>query len=151
MPSSVRVEPIIPLPLPPWEPEPTVEVVVAESKEEARLTHDRLLAALPPAHLIAYSDGSLLDGRAGAGVLLRAALDGEVSELSRGRAMGQLQSVYAAELEGARLTLATTIPLVPAGFQAVLLALNNRSVLLQPFSPAPSAGQQARLALRSLD
>ncbi|GAA6025253.1 hypothetical protein JCM10207_006241 [Rhodosporidiobolus poonsookiae] len=147
---SLTVEPIIPLPLPPWEPEPAAHVVIAASKEEARLTHNTLLAALPASHLVAYLDGSLLDGRAGAGVLLRAVLGEQESELERGRAMGQYQSVYAAELEGARLALATSLPLVPAGFRAILLALNNQSVLLQPFSPAPSAGQSLRLALRSL-
>ncbi|GAA6025715.1 hypothetical protein JCM10207_008980 [Rhodosporidiobolus poonsookiae] len=150
LPPSVRVEPLIPLPLPPWEPEPVVTVVIAESKEEAARTHNTILNALPPSHLVAYSDGSLLDGRAGAGVLLRAVLDGQSSELERGRAMGQSQSVYAAELEGARLALATAIPLAPVGFHAILLALDNQSVLLQPFSPSPSAGQQGRLALRSL-
>ncbi|GAA6026135.1 hypothetical protein JCM10207_001437, partial [Rhodosporidiobolus poonsookiae] len=145
---SLPVESIVPLPLPPWEPAPVANVVVAALKDEAALTHNTLLAALPSSHLVAYSDGSLLDARAGGGVLVRAVLDGEVSELERGRTLGQYQSVYAAELEGARLALATTIPLVPAGFQAVLL--DNQSVLLQPFSPAPSAGQQARLALRTL-
>ncbi|GAA6025710.1 hypothetical protein JCM10207_008978, partial [Rhodosporidiobolus poonsookiae] len=147
---SLLVEPIVPLHLPPWEPEPGARIVIADSKEEAALTHTRLLAALPSSHLVAYSDGSLLDGRAGAGVLLRAALDGQVSELERGRAMGQSQSVYAAELEGARLALATSIPLVPAGFRAILVALDNQSVLLQPFSPSPSAGQSLRLALCTL-
>ncbi|GAA6016626.1 hypothetical protein JCM10207_000126 [Rhodosporidiobolus poonsookiae] len=142
---SLFVEPI-PSPL----PKRGVEVVVAASKEEAALTHNRLLHALPASQLIAYSDRSLLEGRAGAGVLLRAVLEGEASELERGRAMGQYQSVYAAELEGARLALATAIPLAPAGFPAILLALDNQSVLLQLFSPAPSAGQQARLTLRSL-
>ncbi|BGP44109.1 hypothetical protein JCM10450v2_008331 [Rhodotorula kratochvilovae] len=67
------------------------------------------------------------------------------------RQLGTLQTVYVAELEGLRLalaTLATSPPLTEP--TTVLVAIDNQAVLLQPTSPAPTSGQQHRLAVRAL-
>ncbi|PRQ75695.1 hypothetical protein AAT19DRAFT_13752, partial [Rhodotorula toruloides] len=65
--------------------------------------------------------------------------------------MGQYQSVYAGELEGARLALdglQQTLNSSPA--PAASLFIDNQSVVRSPFDPPPIAGQSARLALRAL-
>ena len=93
-------------PLAPWLKPPRCRVVVAESKDESVVAHDAEVARLEAAGgLVAYSDGSLIDGRAGAAAVVRlsSVRSGEWGE--NGRGMGQHQSIYAAELEGARLAL----------------------------------------------
>ncbi|KAJ8292084.1 hypothetical protein OF846_004412 [Rhodotorula toruloides] len=65
--------------------------------------------------------------------------------------MGQHQSVYAAELEGARLALnGLQQTLSSTQAPSATLFIDNQSVVRSPFNPSPTAGQSARLALRAL-
>lgn len=65
--------------------------------------------------------------------------------------MGQHQSIYAAELEGARLALHAVTGILALGtIDTGTLFLDNQSAARSPFDPAPSPGQTTRLALRSL-
>ncbi|GAA6019785.1 hypothetical protein JCM10207_003693, partial [Rhodosporidiobolus poonsookiae] len=150
LPPSRAVEPLVPHPLAPWAPQPRVSVVVAPSKEEAVEAHDRLVAALPADRVLAYTDGSLLEGSAGAGTLVLVRVAGVEGEAERGRGLGEQQSVYVAELEGARLALAAAAPVLSStSVRSLTLCLDNQSVAAAPFSPAPTPGQFLRLALRA--
>ncbi|BGP39678.1 hypothetical protein JCM10449v2_003629 [Rhodotorula kratochvilovae] len=107
--------------------------------ETALAAHLTEIAALPSGSLLVYSDGSLLDDCAGAGVAPRVVLDG-------GEAGAE--DLW---LEGLRLalaTLATSPP--PTEPTTVLVAIDTQAVLLQPTSPAPTSGQQHRLTVRAL-
>ncbi|GAA6025607.1 hypothetical protein JCM10207_001484 [Rhodosporidiobolus poonsookiae] len=66
LPPSLAVEPLVPHPVAPWSPPPRVSFVVVPTKEEAVEVHDRLVDALPADRVLAYTDGSLLEGSAGA-------------------------------------------------------------------------------------
>ncbi|GAA6033306.1 hypothetical protein NBRC10512_005919 [Rhodotorula toruloides] len=102
--------------------------------------------------LAAYSDGSLLETRAGAPAVVRFGVGEEELWGKKARAMGQLQLVYAAELEGARLALDGILQsLSSSTAPSVTLFIDNQSVVRSPFDPSPpAAGQSARLALRAL-
>ncbi|GAA6016977.1 hypothetical protein JCM10207_007870, partial [Rhodosporidiobolus poonsookiae] len=70
LPPTRVVEPLVPHPLAPWALSPRASVVIAPSKEEAVEAHNRLVATLPADRVLAYSDGSLLEGSAGSGALV---------------------------------------------------------------------------------
>ncbi|BGP49317.1 hypothetical protein JCM10450v2_005202 [Rhodotorula kratochvilovae] len=130
---------------------PALDVRIDYTKEKALETHLAEISSLPSESLLVYSDGSLSDGRAGAGVVSRAVLLGEeeVEGILRAALRGQLgvlQTVCVAELEGLRLALATLAGSPPpAQPTIVLIAIDNQAVLLQPPPPAPTLGQQHRL------
>lgn len=52
-----------------------VETTIAATKELALDAHDRLVAAVPRSALLFYSDGSLMEERAGAGLAVRTAAE----------------------------------------------------------------------------
>ncbi|BGP43754.1 hypothetical protein JCM10449v2_007806 [Rhodotorula kratochvilovae] len=109
---DLNAETLLPDPVAPWAPDPTPDVRIDETKEKALEAHLAEIAALPSESLLVYSDGSLLSGRAGAGVVSRMVLDGEEEgdELlwaALRHQLGVLQTVYVAELEGLRVALAT--------------------------------------------
>ncbi|GAA6043227.1 hypothetical protein NBRC10512_007452 [Rhodotorula toruloides] len=147
-----RVESISYSPLAPWSSPPRCRLVVDVSKEALVKSHGREVRDLDAVgSLAAYSDGSLLETRAGASAVVR--FGGGEDELwgKKARAMGQLQSVYSAELEGARLALdgiQQSLSTTPA--PSATLFIDNQSVVRSPFDPSPTAGQSARLALRAL-
>ncbi|TKA53431.1 hypothetical protein B0A53_04421 [Rhodotorula sp. CCFEE 5036] len=72
-PPLYRFEMLLPHAVAPWDELPSsVEIRVAMSKEEATKAHARLLESLGEDDVVAYSDGSLMDGIAGSGVAIRA-------------------------------------------------------------------------------
>uniref|UniRef100_A0A0K3CPZ3 BY PROTMAP: gi/342318905/gb/EGU10861.1/ Pol-like protein [Rhodotorula glutinis ATCC 204091] n=2 Tax=Rhodotorula toruloides TaxID=5286 RepID=A0A0K3CPZ3_RHOTO len=127
-----RVEQIVYSPLAPWSSPPRCRLVVAALKEESVESHGREVCALDECGgLAAYSDGSLLESRAGASTVVRFGAGEEELWGKKARAMGQYQSVYAAELEGARLALdglQQTLNSSPAPSASVFI--DNQSVLL---------------------
>ncbi|TKA53432.1 hypothetical protein B0A53_04422 [Rhodotorula sp. CCFEE 5036] len=152
LPPESRVEKVQYSPLAPWSKPPRCRVVVAESKDESVVAHDAEVARLEAAGgLVAYSDGSLIGGRAGAAAVVRLSSERSREWGEKGRGMGQHQSIYAAELEGARLALhAVTGILAQGAIDTGTLFLDNQSAARSPFDPAPTPGQTTRLALRSL-
>ncbi|CDR48850.1 RHTO0S21e00144g1_1 [Rhodotorula toruloides] len=126
-----RVEPIAYSPLAPWASPPRCRLVVDVSKEASVKSHGREVLALDAAGgLAAYSDGSLLESRAGASAVVRFGAGEEGLWGKKARAMGQYQSVYAAELEGARLALdglQQSLSSIPAS-SATLFIDNHRTV-----------------------
>ncbi|KAJ8294782.1 Retrovirus-related Pol polyprotein from type-1 retrotransposable element R1 4 [Rhodotorula toruloides] len=147
-----RVEHIVYSPLAPWSNPPRCRLVVDVSKEASVEAHGREVLALDDAGgLATYSDGSLLGGRAGASAVVRFGAGEDELWGKKARTMGQLQSVYAAELEGARLALdgiQQSLSTTPA--PSATLFIDNQAVVCLPFDPSPTAGQSARLALRAL-
>ncbi|GAA6043834.1 hypothetical protein NBRC10512_000592, partial [Rhodotorula toruloides] len=139
-------------PVAPWSSPPHCQLVVAASKEESVALHGREVRALDVAGgLAAYSDGSLLESRAGASAVVRFGKEGDELWGKKARALGQYQSVYAAELEGARLALDGILQsLSSSTVSSTTLFINNQSVVRLPFDPSPTAGQSDRLALRAL-
>ncbi|GAA5920536.1 hypothetical protein JCM6882_006572 [Rhodosporidiobolus microsporus] len=92
-----------------------------------------------------------MDGFAGAGVLASASLKGVTQNGELSKPMGRDQSVYAGELEGARLALEAARPFVVTHqAPALTLCIDNQALLKAPVDPRASPGQQHRLDLRSL-
>ncbi|GAA5919357.1 hypothetical protein JCM8208_007382, partial [Rhodotorula glutinis] len=131
---------------------PLPPAVIAEDKEKAKETHLELLAGLGPGDLVGYSDGSLIEGRTGAGWALRAVFDGEELWQEKSAALGGQHTVYRGELEGVRMILSKITTLTPSPTQPFTLhiCLDNQAAALHPTSPTPSSGQPARLAIRRL-
>ncbi|GAA5920756.1 hypothetical protein JCM8208_001674, partial [Rhodotorula glutinis] len=100
LPRTLVVETLVLEPVAPWEADPLPPAVIAEDKEKAKETHLALLAGLGPGDLVGYSDGSLIEGRAGAGWALRAVFDGEELWQEKSAALGGQHTVYRGELEG---------------------------------------------------
>ena len=151
LPRTLVLETLLPEPVAPWEADPLPPAVVAENKDKAKETHLALLADLGPHDLVGYSDGSLIDGRAGAGWALRAVFDGEELWQERSAALGGQHTVYRGELEGMRMLLAKMTTLTPPLHPFTLhLCLDNQAAALHPSSPRPTSGQPARLEIRRL-
>jgi ribonuclease HI len=93
-----------------------------------------------------------LEGLVGAGAVVEViGAAGEVGEVKRLRSLGEKQTVWAGEAEGASLALATLLPvLAPLSLTSIHLFIDNQALLLSPFSPAPTCGQNLRLRLRDL-
>ncbi|GAA5900306.1 hypothetical protein JCM6882_002302 [Rhodosporidiobolus microsporus] len=131
-------------------------ISIAPSKELALLAHDAVLASAPDSAIVLYSDGSGLEGRAGASAVWRKRREegeegeGEWTFPARGMALGQYQSVYVAELVGVGLALSSLQSMLQARndtspLQAHLF-LDNQSAASNSCSPFPSSGQHLRLA-----
>ncbi|GAA5921813.1 hypothetical protein JCM6882_001976, partial [Rhodosporidiobolus microsporus] len=115
--------------------------LIAPTKEDAIATHQQHLNSLPPDALLGYSDGSLLEGLAGASsvVMVRCRMGEELVSL---RVLGGQQTVWAGKAEGARLNLNAAAPLVQQlHAPSLTLLIDNQSLLLCPFNPSPSPGQ----------
>ncbi|GAA5966655.1 hypothetical protein JCM10213_001880, partial [Rhodosporidiobolus nylandii] len=129
----------------------TPSISIAPSRDLAILAHDAILANAPESAIVLYTDGSLLDGRAGAAVALRRrAAEGEEGEgdwrfSAKGAAMGQHQPVYAAELAGIHLALTTLKALLALQQKDEPLEahifLDNQSAVVNSCSASPSSGQ----------
>ncbi|EGU12008.1 Pol-like protein [Rhodotorula toruloides ATCC 204091] len=114
-----------------------------------------------PGSLLVYTDGSMGDGGlVGAGVAARLWDGGKVRLAEKEeveielwqrerKGMGQLQTVYAGELEGLRLALSSLLvtPIADTPL-SVLISLDNTSALTHSTDPTPSSGQHLRLAIR---
>jgi hypothetical protein len=80
-----------------------------------------------------------------------AMVDGEELNLRRKRELGQLQTVYVGELEGARMLLAAALPVVHSlSTTSLTLSADNQAFLLALIDPSPRPGQFLRLAIRGL-
>ena len=151
LPTTLRVEALLPEPVAPWEADPLPPAAIAESKEKARETHLALLDDLEPGDIVAYSDGSLMGGQAGAGWAMRAEVEGGVGWMEKSGALGGQHTVYVAELEGMRMVLSACSGLQPLPYPSTLhLCLDNQAAVRHPTSPRPNSGQHSRLAIRAL-
>ncbi|GAA5847525.1 hypothetical protein JCM11251_004939 [Rhodosporidiobolus azoricus] len=123
---------------------------IPPSREEA-LTHlPKLLASLPSASVVGFSDGSLMDGFTGAASAVWTVGFGDGAR-TRLRVMGGQQTVWAGEAEGAQLTLLTALPLLPLLQPPSLTLLSDdQALLLDPTNPSATPGQHLRLELRAL-
>jgi hypothetical protein len=75
----------------------------------------------------------------------------EVQYLRRKRELGNLQTVYVGELEGARMLLAAALQIVQTlPITSLTLSADNQAFLLAPIDPSPRPGQFLRLAIRAL-
>ncbi|GAA5944828.1 hypothetical protein JCM3775_007321 [Rhodotorula graminis] len=139
-------------PVRPWEADPLPPAIVAENKDKAKETHLALLDGLGPSDLVGYSDGSLIDGRAGAGWALRAVFRSEELWQEKSAALGGQHTVYRGELEGLRMLLSKMRTLTPSSTQpfTLHLCLDNQAAALHPSSPRPTSGQPAHLEIRRL-
>ncbi|GAA5963395.1 hypothetical protein JCM10213_008311, partial [Rhodosporidiobolus nylandii] len=149
LPPLLRVEPILPDPVAPWEEEPPVAILIAKSKEESVKLHERAAAAAEEGDVMVYTDGSLMEGETGAGVLFEVRSEGESLRAGRSREMGQYQGVYQGELEALRIAF-TSLPsfLPPSSTARVRTFADNQSAVTLPFDPRPTSAQHLRLAIR---
>ncbi|GAA5960384.1 hypothetical protein JCM10213_001740, partial [Rhodosporidiobolus nylandii] len=150
LPRLLRVEPILPDPVAPWEEEPAVAIVIAESKEASVALHERAAAAAEEGDVLVYTDGSLMEGETGAGVVFEVRSGGgESLRAGRSRELGQLQGVYQGELEALRIAF-TSLPsfLPPSSTARVRIFADNQSAVALPFDPRPTSAQHLRLAIR---
>ena len=168
---SLTVETIDPLAdSRPWETHLDVETTIAATKELALDAHDRLVAAVPRSALLFYSDGSLMEERAGAGLAVRTAAEatraaegdrrveeggGETETEGplwvwgkKARALGQRQTVYVAELAGVQMGLETLLDMAAsarfASVREVHVFLDNTAAVRNAFRPAATSGQALR-------
>jgi hypothetical protein len=113
--------------------------------------HLEIAKSLTSTSLLAYSNGSLLDGLAGAGGVVMALAEEEVQYLRRKRELGQLQTVYVGESEGARMLLSSALQVAQTlPITSLTLSANNQAFLLAPVDPSPRLGQFPRLATCNL-
>ncbi|GAA5857551.1 hypothetical protein JCM9279_000211, partial [Rhodotorula babjevae] len=148
---TLFVETLLPKPVAPWEANCLPPAVVAENKDKAKETHLALLQALGPHNLVGYSDGSLIDGQAGAGWALRAVFEGEELWQEKSAALGGQHTVYWGKLEGMRMLLSKMSTLTPPPHPFTLhLCLDNQAAALLHSSPQPTSGQPAHLEIRRL-
>ncbi|BGP51289.1 hypothetical protein JCM10450v2_007221 [Rhodotorula kratochvilovae] len=66
---------LLPDPIAPWALEPAINACIDQTKEKACEMHLAKISSLPSESILVYSDGLLLDGRAGAGVVSRVVLE----------------------------------------------------------------------------
>ncbi|GAA5990750.1 hypothetical protein JCM10908_003217, partial [Rhodotorula pacifica] len=151
LPPPHRFELLQPHAAAPWdEPPRSLEVRVAGSKDEAVKAHTALLDELGVDDIVAYSDGSLMAGVAGSGVVLRAERGGKVLWAERSRGLGQHVGIYEAELEGIRIAMSCAPSLLPADYPCTFHILaDNQAAVANPLDPRPTPGQSLRLALRT--
>ncbi|GAA5959568.1 hypothetical protein JCM10213_008943, partial [Rhodosporidiobolus nylandii] len=150
LPRNTRLETILPDPVAPWEEEPSVAIVIAESKEASVAMHERAAAAAEEGDVLVYTDGSLMEGETGAGVMFEVkSAGGESLRAGRSRELGQYQGVYQGELEALRIAF-TSIPtfLDPSSTARVRIFADNQSAVSLPFDPRPTSAQHLRLAIR---
>ncbi|GAA5960776.1 hypothetical protein JCM10213_004816, partial [Rhodosporidiobolus nylandii] len=149
LPPLLRVEPILPDPVAPWEEEPPVAILIAKSKEESVKLHERAAAAAGEGDVMVYTNGSLMEGETGAGVLFEVRSEGESLRAGRSREMGQYQGVYQGELEALRIAF-TSLPsfLPPSSTARVRIFADNQFAVALPFDPRPTSAQHLRLAIR---
>jgi len=144
---SHTTEPISSLPLPP--------LLISDSKESALTSHNQLRLSAPPDSLFFYTDGSLIDGSSGAGVVVHSKSEDGNWEASggKGQELGVLRTVYEAELVGISMALEVILGMVKdeprSNFNFYILA-DNQSALLNALSPLHSPGQQLRAHILSL-
>ncbi|GAA5960565.1 hypothetical protein JCM10213_001579 [Rhodosporidiobolus nylandii] len=132
---NTRLETILPNPVAPWEEEPSVAIVVAESKEASVALHARAAAAAEEGDVLVYTDGSLMEGETGAGMLFEVkSAGGESLRAGRSRELGQYQGVYQGELEALRIAF-TSLPsfLPPLSTARVHIFADNQSAVSLPF------------------
>ncbi|BGP43092.1 hypothetical protein JCM10449v2_007110 [Rhodotorula kratochvilovae] len=72
---TLCVETLLPDPIAPWALEPAINACIDQTKEKACEMHLAKISSLPSESILVYSDGLLLDGRAGAGVVSRVVLE----------------------------------------------------------------------------
>ncbi|GAA5846734.1 hypothetical protein JCM11251_002274 [Rhodosporidiobolus azoricus] len=118
--------------------------------EDALISVPAVLSSLPPASLVGFSDGSLMEGFTGAALAVWVKDDDEAARMSL-RVLGGQQTVWAGKAEGARLTILTALPLLQLRHSPSLtLLIDNQALLLAPTDPSPTSGQHLCLQLRSL-
>ncbi|GAA5841656.1 hypothetical protein JCM11251_004243 [Rhodosporidiobolus azoricus] len=144
-PPSLSVEALLIWPVPPWSPAPRYTTSIAPSRNEALIAVPNLFSFLPPAALVGFSDGLLIDGSAGAALALWVKDTGEAARTSV-QVLGSWQTVWACEAEGARLTILTALPLLQLHHSPMLtLLIDKQALLLAPTDPSPTHGQHLRL------
>ncbi|GAA5838232.1 hypothetical protein JCM11251_003434 [Rhodosporidiobolus azoricus] len=149
-PPTIHVETLLPWPIPPWDSTPSPTTLIAPSKETGLPLVDEHLAALPPFSLVAYSDGSMLDGAVGAASVIEVV--GMAGSLQKVQVLGGQQTVWAGEGDGAHLSLLSALDLLCSHphSPALSLLIDNQGLVSSPFSPLPSPGQSIRLRLCTL-
>ncbi|GAA6044434.1 hypothetical protein JCM8097_008588 [Rhodosporidiobolus ruineniae] len=153
LPPVPNLEHIHPDPEAPWETAPPIRLSVAASKEEAAAEVQQLLDGLAEEDLMAFSDGSELEGGwTGTGLAVRLGAD---LWADRKETLGQYRGVYEAELFGIHLAISSILQLFPSPSTAATLHIlaDNVSALTlflfflsAPADPRPTAGQSTRLA-----
>ncbi|GAA5846348.1 hypothetical protein JCM11251_004166 [Rhodosporidiobolus azoricus] len=129
---------------------PSPTTLIAPSKETGLTLVNEHLTALPSFSLVAYSDGSMLDGAVGAASVIEVV--GMAGSLQKVRVLGCQQTVWAGEGEGAHLSLLSALDLLRSHLHspALSLLIDNQALVSSPFSPLFSPGQSIRLRLRTL-
>ncbi|GAA5993993.1 hypothetical protein JCM11641_005125, partial [Rhodosporidiobolus odoratus] len=155
LPPTSMVEPLLPLPVAPWEAPPAVKLSIAPSREEAIQAHQDLVARLSSADCaLTYSDGSLKEGVLGAGALVVVRCSGVEGEIERSEGMGRGRTVYEGKPQGAKEGLGATIPILSTAtispIPAIYILADDQSALRNLVDPSPTPGQQILLDLRSL-
>jgi len=159
---AINMETISHSPIPPWVDPSPKNMLIAIDKAAAEKEHARLLEFSSPTELFLYTDGSLRNKNAGAGLAFRlllptAANDSDSdSDYSWGRSFSRLgphQSVYSSELEGIRLALSSVGKILTSldiQITKVVLFSDNQACISHSCNPTRASGQQQRLENRRL-
>lgn len=149
----LQVEQIVGTSTAPWI-DSTINVQLAKSKEIAEENHRRDLASAATTEIFCYTDGSLMDGRAGAGMSLRIwnEIERKFVWLTKYSAMGKGHTVYAAELHGIGIALDSLAELLPElkniyNFSAthVRICVDNQSAASNACNDTRAPGQELRV------
>jgi ribonuclease HI len=77
--------------------------------------------------------------------------EGEVGKVKQLQSLGEKQTGWTEEADGASLALSMLLPvLIPLSITSMHLFIDKQALLSSPFSPAPTSGQQLQLQLQSL-
>ncbi|SCV69338.1 BQ2448_2358 [Microbotryum intermedium] len=119
-------------PFPPWDKFEPPETSIAELKDDAAEKHNQLIASLEPEDVVAYSDGSMMEG-------------------CTGHALGTQQTVYGAELDGIALAMRMLLH-APAASRnrRIVICVDNQAAVRVATSTRPGPGQAQRIKIRRL-
>ena len=158
--TDIEMESISHSPTPPWSTLP-IKITIHESKELATEEHLKLLELTSTSndYMLFYTDGSLMKGMSGAGMVCRirdsvnAGREDEFLWKESFTAMGAGHTVYAAELTGINIALESLendIGIFDPKPTHIYICADNQAAVLNSINTIRSPGQELRTLNRTI-